>query len=185
VVDAAARLVEFPAMSDNDPQRLILVGRVSGAFGVRGEIRIATLTEDPMALLAYCDLMREDGSVALSLTAARPNKGGVIARASQVSTPEAANALRGLRLYVPRAVLPPPDEEEFYHADLIGLSARTPEGETLGEVKAVLNFGAGDLLEIAPAGGGQTWYLPFTRAAVPEIDLAGGHLLVVRPEETE
>jgi 16S rRNA processing protein RimM len=172
-------------MSEHDPDRLILVGRVSGAFGVRGEIRITTHTEDPMALLAYRDLVREDGSPALTLTAARPGKGGIMARAKQVATPEEANALRGLRLHVPRSVLPPPDEDEFYLADLIGLKARTPEGAVLGEIKAVPNFGAGDMLEIAPAGGGQTWYLPFTRAAAPEVDITAGHVVVVRPEETE
>lgn len=168
-----------------DPQRLILVGRVSGAFGVRGEIRITTHTEDPMALMTYRDLKREDGSAALTLTAARPGKGGIMARAKEVATPEQANALRGLRLHVPRALLPAPAEEEFYLVDLIGLKAMTPNGEVLGEIKAVPNFGAGDMLEIAPAAGGQTWYLPFTKAAAPEIDIAAGHVVVVRPQETE
>jgi 16S rRNA processing protein RimM len=174
-------------MSDNDrnPDRLILVGRVFGAFGVRGEIRIAAHTEDPMALLAYRDLRREDGSVALTLTAARPGKGGIMAKAREVTTPEQANALRGLRLHVPRSVLPAAQEDEFYLVDLVGLKARTPEGEVLGEIKAVPNFGAGDLLEIAPAAGGQSWYLPFTRAAAPEVDIAAGHVVVIRPEETE
>ena len=170
---------------DTSPDRLIMVGRVSGAFGVRGEIRITTHTEEPMALLAYRDLKREDGSPALTLTAARPGKGGIMAKAKEVTTPEQANALRGLRLHVPRSVLPPAAEDEFYLVDLIGLKAQTPQGELLGEIRAVPNFGAGDMLEIAPAGGGPTWYLPFTRAAAPMVDLAAGHVVVVRPEEIE
>lgn len=182
MVDAGVRLVNSRPMSQ---ERLIMVGRVAGAFGVRGEVRITTFTQDPMALLAYRDLRQEDGSPALSLTAARPSKGGIIVKAKEVATPEQANALRGLRLHVPRQALPEPEEEEFYHADLIGLAARTPEGETLGEVKAVMNFGAGDMLEIAPASGGQSWYLPFTKAAAPEVNLKDGYVLVVRPEETE
>lgn len=172
-------------MSDQADDRLILVGRVAGAFGVRGEVRITAFTEDPMALLAYGALKREDGSPALTLTSARPSKGGIIAKTKEITTPEQANALRGLRLHVPRSALPAPDEDEFYLADLIGLKARTPEGEVLGVIKAVPNFGAGDMLEIEPAGGGQSWYLPFTRECAPEVRIAEGHVVVVRPQETE
>lgn len=168
-----------------DEDRLILIGRVAGAFGVRGELRITAYTGDPMALVGYRDLKREDGSPALTLQSGRPAKGGIIARTREVSTPEEANALRGLRLHVPRSLLPEPDEDEFYLTDLIGLQAKTPEGEVLGTIKAVPNFGASDMLEIEPAGGGRTWYLPFTRDCVPEVRVAEGHLLVVRPEETE
>jgi 16S rRNA processing protein RimM len=172
-------------MSDQADRRLILVGRVAGAFGVRGEIRITAFTSDPMALVAYRDLKREDGSPALTLQSGRPAKGGVIVRAKEVSTPEEANALRGLRLHVPRAVLPAPDEDEFYLADLIGLQARSPEGEVLGVIKAVPNFGASDMLEVQPESGGQSWYLPFTRECAPEVRIAEGYVVAVRPEETE
>jgi 16S rRNA processing protein RimM len=172
-------------MTEQADNRLILVGRVAGAFGVRGEVRITAFTEDPMALLGYRELRREDGSVALTLQSARPSKGGIIARTEQVSTPEQANALRGLRVHVRRTALPPPDEDEFYLADLIGLQARSPEGELLGVIKAVPNFGASDMLEIQPQGGGQSWYLPFTRACAPEVRVAEGYVLAVRPEETE
>jgi len=165
--------------------RLILVGRVAGAFGVRGELRITAYTSDPMALVGYRELRREDGSVALTLQGGRAAKGGIITRAREVSTPEEANALRGLRLHVPRSRLPEPDEDEFYLTDLIGLEARTPEGQALGRIKAVHNFGAGDMLEIEPAGGGPTWYLPFTRDCVPEVRAALGHVVAVRPNETE
>ena len=104
-------------------------------------------------------------------------------RCAGVETKEQADALRGLRLFIPRASLPAPDEDEFYLADLIGLTAVTPEGETLGLIKSVQDFGAGDILEITPAEGGPTWYLAFTRETVPEVDVAAGRLVAVRPVE--
>jgi len=164
--------------------RLILVGRVAGAFGVKGELRIASYTEDPAALLGYGALRREDGTAALTLTGGRVHKGALVARAREVATREDAEALRGLQLYVPRDALPAPDEDEFYFADLIGLAAVSPDGATLGRIKSVQNFGAGDLLEIEPPGG-PTWWSPFTREAAPEVRLADGVVVVVRQPETE
>lgn len=164
--------------------RLLLVGRVAGAFGVRGELRLTTYTAEPLALFRYRDLKREDGSPALTLTSARDAGGSVIVRAREVETREQAEALRGLRLHVPREALPPPEEDEFYLADLIGLAAVDPEGGSLGRVKAVHDFGAGDILEIDPGAGERSWYLPFTREAVPRVDLAAGRILAVRPPET-
>jgi len=155
---------------------------VAGGFGVRGEVRISAYTEDPLALLRYRALKREDGSPALTLVSARAAKDGVVGRAEEVSTKEEADALRGLRLYVPREALPEPEEDEFYLADLIGLAAVSPAGEAIGRVKAVHDFGAGDLLEIDPGEGRPTWYAPFTREAVPEVDLAGGRVVVDPPE---
>jgi 16S rRNA processing protein RimM len=163
---------------------LILVGRVAGAFGVRGEVRITSYTAEPAALLVYRDLKRQDGSPALTLVSGRPAKGGLVVRAAEVETREEAEALRGLQLYVPRDVLPEPEEDEFYVADLIGLSAVTPEGEVLGTIKSAQDFGAGDLLEIQPASGA-SWYLPFTKDAVPEVHLGERKIVAVRPEETE
>lgn len=169
-------------MSDD----LILVGRVGGAFGVRGEVRITSFTADPSALLDYRDLKREDGQPGLTLTAGRPAKGGVVARATQIETREQAEALRGLKLFIPRSALPEPeDEDEFYVTDLIGLPIETPDGEPLGRIRSVQDFGAGDLLEVQPPEGGATWYLPFTREAVPEVRLADGKVIGVRPEEVE
>jgi 16S rRNA processing protein RimM len=163
--------------------RLILIGKVGGAFGVRGEVRIATFTEDPMALAAYRDLRRKDGSAALGIVTARPSKGGIIARVKEVATKEQADALRGLELYVPREALPAPEADEFYLADLIGLAVVDPQGEALGRIKAVPNFGAGDMLEIDPGEGRPTWYLPFTADAVPEVRIGEGHVVAVRPAE--
>lgn len=164
--------------------RLLQIARVAGAFGVKGEIRITTFTEDPLALARYRNLKRENGSPALTITQARVVKGGVIARAAEVADRDQAEALRGMTLFVAREDLPPPDEDEFYLADLIGLSVESPEGQVLGHVKAVNDFGAGDLLEIQPPKG-QSWWLPFTRETVPDVRIAEGKLIVVRPDEVE
>ena len=164
---------------------LIQVGRVAGAFGVRGEVRITSFTSEPLALLDYKILMREDGSAGLTLTSARAAKGGIVCRAKEVETREQAEALRGLKLYIPRSKLPEPDEDEFYVTDLVGLSVVTAEGEALGRIKAVQDFGAGDLIEIVPQEGGATWYLPFTREAVPEVRMADGVVVAVKPDEVE
>jgi 16S rRNA processing protein RimM len=164
-------------------ERLVLVGRVAGAFGVRGEIRIAPYTADPAALLDYKDLRREDSSPALTLTAGRVAGEGLVARAREVDTREEAQALKGLGLFVLRSILPEPDDEdEFYLADLIGLAAIDPDGAPLGRIKSVQNFGAGDLLEIEPPGGA-SWYAPFTKTDVPEVRLADGLVVVVPPVE--
>ena len=165
-------------------ERLILVGRVAGAFGVKGEVRITAYTDDPAALVSYRELLREDGSPGLTLTAGRPHKGALVGRAKEIATREEAEALRGLQLYVPRAALPAPDEDEFYLADLIGLRVVDADGAEIGRIKNVQNFGAGDLLEIAPETG-PTWWLPFTRDAVPEVRIADGVVVAVRPAESE
>jgi 16S rRNA processing protein RimM len=166
-------------------EKLVLVGQVGGAFGVRGEVKITAFTGDAMALLAYSPLLRADGSVGLTLTGARPDKKGIVAKAKEVATKEQADALRGLKLHVPRERLPESDEDEFYLTDLVNLEVRLASGEVLGKVKSVPNFGAGDILEIAPAGGGQTWYLPFSKAAVPELHIADGWLLAEPPADDD
>ena len=159
-------------MSTSSPANLIMVGRVAGGFGVRGEVKIATYTEEPMSLAGFKALLRQDGSPALAIVSARVAKEGLVTRCKGIETKDAADALRGLRLYVPRESLPEPDEDEFYLTDLVGLAVRhISENTLLGSVKSVQNFGAGDLLEIQPALGGQTWFLPFTRAAVPDVKI--------------
>ncbi len=165
------------------PERLILVGRVAGAFGVKGEVRLTAYTADPMALAGYRALLREDGSPGLTVLGARPVKDAIICRVAELDSKEAADALRGLRLFVPRAALPEPEEEEYYLADLIGLAVRSPEGESLGRIKAVHDFGAGDILEIEPGGGRASWMQPFTREAVPEVRIAEGYVVAVRLPE--
>ncbi len=163
--------------------KLVLVGQVSGGFGVKGEVRVTAYTAEPKTLLSFGVLLRADGSPGLTLTTGRAEKSAVVGRAKEIATKEEADALRGLKLYIPRDRLPEPDEDEVYLTDLVGVETREPDGTVLGTVKSVQNFGADDMLEIAPAAGGPTWYLPFTKDAVPELHLFDGWLLVVRPTE--
>jgi len=160
----------------------VCVGAVAGSFGVRGEVRLKCFTAEPEAIAAYGPLQSEDGARSFEVTLTRPVKGGYAARLSGVTSKEAADALRGTRLYVDRAGLPEPDEEEFYHADLIGLAVHDTGGALLGHVKAVQNHGASDLLELRLPDGSQTVLLPFTKAIVPTIDLAAGRLVADPPE---
>lgn len=164
--------------------QLLFVAQVGAAHGVRGEVKITTFTEDPMALAEYRDLKRQDGSPAITILSARPVKGGIVARLKGVEDRNAAEALRGLKLYISRDALPEPEEDEFYLADLIGLSVETAEGEVLGKVKTIQDFGAGDLLEIQPRGGA-SWWLPFTKEAVPEVRIAEGKVIAAPPAVTE
>ncbi len=166
------------------PLALIQVGHVAGAFGIRGEIRITAFTGDPLALVQFKTLLREDGTPALTLTSGRVAKGAVIAQAREVTTRDEAEALRGLKLFIPRDRLPAPDDDEFYITDLIGLAVVSADGEPMGRVKALQDFGAGDLLEIQPPQG-PSWYLPFTLANVPEVRIADGIVVAVKPDETE
>ena len=170
-------------MSSED--RLILVGQIGGAFGVKGEVRITAFTADPMALMAYQPLLKADGTPALTLISARPDKAGVVARVKEITVKEQADALRGQKLFVPRDRLPEPEEDEFYLTDLVGMEARDLDDTAVGTVKSVQNFGASDMLEIAPREGGPTWYLPFTREAAPELHLKDGWLRIVRPTEVD
>lgn len=159
----------------------VCVAAITGAYGVRGEVRLKSFTADPAALADYSPLTDEAGrSYDLRLGAAI--KGGFAARLSGVGTKEAADALRGTRLYVPRNRLPTLPDDEFYHADLIGLDVVDTGGAPLGRVRAVLDHGAGDLLEIARADRAGTILLPFTRATVPTVDLAAGRLVADPPE---
>jgi 16S rRNA processing protein RimM len=159
-----------------------MVGVIVGAHGVRGAVRVKPFTAEPASVAAYGPVEDETGSRRFELRLVGEGKGVVIATLKGVEDRNAAEALKGLRLYVARAALPAPGEEEYYHADLVGLEAVTPAGTPLGRVRAVHDFGAGDSLELALAAGG-TLLVPFTKAAVPEIDLAGGRLVVEPPEE--
>ncbi|HEY9234185.1 MULTISPECIES: ribosome maturation factor RimM [Phenylobacterium] len=163
---------------------LIFVAQVGAAHGVRGEVKITSFTADPMALVDYRNLLRQDGSPALAIAGARPTKGGIVARLKGVTDRNAAEALRGLKLYIRREDLPEPEEDEFYLADLIGLTVETAEGEVLGKVRTVQDFGAGDLLEIQPKAG-TSWWLPFTRDAVPEVRIAEGKVIAAPPPSVE
>ena len=162
----------------------VCVAQIGAPHGVHGEVRIWTFTADPMAITRYGPLQSEDGKRAFDIDAVRPAKGHLVARLRGVDTREAAERLTNIKLFVPRERLPEIDADEFYHADLVGLRVEDRNGSEIGAVIAVHNFGAGDILEIQPPEGG-AMLLPFTEAAVPEVDIKGGRLVIVRPEETE
>ena len=161
----------------------VIVAKIGAAHGVRGEVRLKAFTEDPMSVARYGALETEDGTRRFEIEAVRPARDMLVARLKGVADRNAAEALTNLRLYVARAKLPKPAADEFYYADLVGLAATTADGSAFGTVKAVHNFGAGDLLEIEPANGGATVMLPFTEATVPAIDLAGRRLVVAPPAD--
>ena len=161
----------------------ICLGAIAGAHGVRGLVRIKSFTAAPRDIAAYGPLEDEAGTRRFEIAVKGETKGLVLAALAGVGDRDAAEALKGTRLYVERAALPPPeDEEEYYHADLIGLRAETPDGTGLGRVVAVHNFGAGDLLELERPDGTEL-LLPFTKAAVPAVDLAAGRLVAEVPED--
>ena len=169
-------------MAESAPQRVeserICVGIVTGAHGVKGLVRVKPFTETPEAVAAYGALETEDGSRRLEIEVAnRAGKGQLAVRVTGVTDRAAAEALKGERLFVARDKLPAPAPDEFYHADLIGLPVERPTGDPIGTVRAIYDFGAGDVLEIADADG-RLVMVPFTHAAVPEIDVAGRRVVV-------
>lgn len=167
-------------MSEQDEAR-ICVGAIAGAFGVRGEVRLKSFCADPRDIAAYSPLTDEAGTRSFEVTLTRPMKGGFGARLSGVPTREDAEALKGVRLYASRDQLPNLPDDEFYHADLVGLSVLDAGGAPLGKVLAVHDFGAGDLLEVRAPGRSQTVMLPFTKEAVPTVDLAAGRIIADPP----
>ncbi len=163
----------------------VCLGAIAGAHGVRGLVKIKSFTEDPANLAAYGPLGDETGGRRFEIAVTGQAKGLLLARIAGVADREAAQTLRGVRLYVDRAALPEPEEAEaFYHADLIGLAAEDPQGGPLGRVAAVENYGAGDFLEIERPEG-EALLVPFTQAAVPLVDLEAGRVVVAPPEEVE
>ena len=155
----------------------ILLGRIAGAHGIRGEVLITAFTERPEDIAAYGPL-DDGGARTFTIEAVRATAKGVVARLAGVRDRTAAEALRGAPLYVDRARLPAPGEGEFYHADLVGLSAVDADGQPVGEVVGVHNHGAGDILEVRLAKTGRTELIAFTDAFVPEVDLAGRRVVV-------
>ena len=164
----------------------IRVARIGAAHGIRGEVKLWSFTEDPLAVTQYGALETEDGKRRFEIETARPAKDFLVARLVGVADRNAAEALRNTDLYVPRDRLPPIDEADtYYHADLVGLAAVDEAGATLGTVTAIHNFGAGDLIEIAPTAGGEPLLVVFNETTVPSVDLKAGRIVVVRPIETE
>lgn len=169
-------------MAGSAGKAMVCVAQVGAAHGVRGAFRVRCFTEAPENVAAYGPLCDAQGNELFALRILGAAKGGLIASVDGIKDRDAAEALRGARLYVPRSRLPAPDEDEFYHEDLVGLVARDEAGQSVGKVTAVLNFGAGDILEIT-AEGGETKLVPFTREAVPVLDFTSGFVQVVPPTE--
>jgi 16S rRNA processing protein RimM len=166
-------------LADQDAR--VLLGEIGAAQGLKGEVRIRSYTEEAASITSYGPLQDETGR-RIEIESLRATPKALIARIKGVTTRSAAEALLHTKLYVLREMLPERPEEEWYHADLIGLQALSQDGAQLGEIVAIQNFGAGDLLEVKPKGGGATVLVPFTRDTVPEIDAEGGRLTLVPPE---
>jgi 16S rRNA processing protein RimM len=162
----------------------ICVARIGAAHGVRGAVKLWTFTEDPLAVERYGPLMTKDGARQFEIANVRAAKDHLVATFKGVATRNDAEKLNGIELYVPRETLPATDDDEYYHADLIGLAAVSAADEPLGRVVAIHNFGAGDIIEIAPPKGA-TMLLPFTNAVVPTVDVKGGRVVIEPPQEIE
>jgi 16S rRNA processing protein RimM len=162
----------------------ICVARIGAAHGVRGAVKLWTFTEDPLAVKQYGPLTTKDGARKFEVATAREAKGHLVATLKGIATREEAERLNGIELYIAREKLPATDDDEYYHADLIGLAAVNAAGEPIGRVTAIHNFGAGDIVEIAPPHGA-TMLLPFTNAVVPTVDLAAGRVVIVLPDEVD
>ena len=162
-------------------QMRVLLGRIADAHGIRGEVLIHAYTEPPENIAAYGPLTDASGTRAFAIECPHVTAKGVLARISGVRDRSAAQALKGVNLYVVRARLPPALEGEFYYADLIGLTAVDRQGKRIGEVVAVQNYGAGDLLEVRLDGRGRTELIPFTDAFVPQVDLTAKRAVIVLP----
>lgn len=169
-------------MSGDPTQGRVCVGALAGSFGVQGEVRLKSFCADPEAVASYGALFTEDGAQSFKVRLTRAIPGGFSARLTGVGTKEQADALKGVRLYADRSRLPSLPDDEFYHADLIGMEVRDTGGELLGIVTAVHNHGATDLLELSGHGLKSALLLPFTRAIVPTVDLALRRIVADPPE---
>jgi 16S rRNA processing protein RimM len=163
----------------------ICVARIGAAHGVRGAVKLWTFTEDPLAVRRYGPLMTKDGARQFELTHVREAKDHLVATLKGIATREDAERLNGIELYIAREKLPETDDDEYYHADLIGLAAVTSADAPLGRVIAIHNFGAGDIIEIAAPESAATMLLPFTNAVVPTVDLANGRVVIELPAEVD
>lgn len=167
-----------------NPDR-VLLGQFGAAHGIRGEIKINSYTDEPAGIADYGPFTLDDGRV-VEITAIRVQGDALVARVKGIGDRTAAETLRNRKLFVDRSALPELEEEDdFYHADLVGLSLELEDGTPYGTIASVQNFGAGDLIEIEPAPGARTFYLPFTRAIVPTVDIKAGRAVVVPPPEIE
>lgn len=160
---------------------MVLVGAIAGAFGVKGEVRLKSFTSEPEDIASYGPLFTEDGSQSFQVRLSGRLKNALSARLSGISSKEQADRMKGMKLFVPREAFPQLPDDEFYHADLIGLSVYDTGGGEIGAVKAVLNHGATDLLELRLTAFNETALLPFTRDYVPTVDMVARKLIIDPP----
>ena len=173
-----------PKASDDTAKGWVCLGVITKPKGVRGQVRITSFTGKPDDLVAYGPLYDGPGGRVMEVSLRETLKGGVVVAAiAGVTDREGAEALRGVELHVPRAALPEADGDEYYHADLVGLTVEGLDGVKIGTVAALHNYGAGEILEIM-GDGDDSFFLPFTRRTVPEVDIAGGRLVIDPPHQT-
>ncbi len=165
--------------------KLVVMGVITAAHGIRGEVKLKSFTARPEDIAAYGPLLIGDGPKRARILSLKPAKGQFVARLEGIDDRTAAEALKGKKLKLERTRLPEPDEEEFYYSDLVGLKAVDETGRELGKVAAVHDFGAGDLLEIRPGGGGKSFLVPFTREVVPVVDIPAARLVIRMPQEAK
>lgn len=170
-------------MTHGEQNSLILLGEISGVHGIRGDILVRTYTETPEAITSYGPLRDQTGTKTFALSIVRVTDKGIVARVAGISDRTAAEALRGTKLFIARDRLPEAEASEYYHTDLIGLEARSEDGERLGKIVSVQNFGAGDLLELKPLEGA-TEFIPFEDQWVPNVDLGARTVTIRRPPST-
>lgn len=170
-------------VNQGDNSSYICVGIILSAHGVKGEVKVHPYTQNPEDLTAYGPLFNQSGSKEFQLRIKRIQNDAVIATISGCNDRNAAEPLRGTKLYIPRDALPETDEDEFYHEDLLNLKVIRQNGTLVGTIKAIHNFGAGDVLEVTLSGSGKTEMIPFTKAVIPDINLAEGFVTMTPPEE--
>ncbi len=163
----------------------LLMGRIGAAHGIKGEVRIQSFTEEPLALASYGPLSTSKPGLTIEIETARATTNVLVARLKGIKDRTAAEKLNGVELYIDRENLPPADDDDYYHADLIGLEARLGDGTVLGTVTAIPNFGASDLIEVRDTRSGDTFLYPFSKAVVPEVHIAEGYLVIEVPTEAE
>jgi 16S rRNA processing protein RimM len=166
------------------PDARVVIARIGAAHGIRGEVRVKSFAAVPLDAVNYGPLTAPDGRQFTPASARRAGASPdmLVVKFAEVGDRNTAETLNGTELSVARSALPPAEEGEFYHADLVGLSAFMPDGTPLGTVVAVQNYGAGDLIEIERTSGGSL-LVPFTAAAAPEIDVEAGRIVVIPPDE--
>lgn len=169
-----------------EKSKLLLMGKIGAAHGIKGQVRITPFTQHPEDIGAYGPLSTNRPGITIDIVDMRTQKNVIVATLKGVVDREAAERLNGIELYLERALLPAhDDDDDYYHADLIGLEARLPDGHVLGQVIGLPNYGAGDLIEIRDPESGDTYLYPFTKVVVPNINLENGWLTIVVPTDAD